>query len=57
MLAVIVYAILGVNDRGIDARRLARESGGHYAVRLCSGGRTGIYAAAGRPGGGVPRRS
>ncbi|SUG14107.1 NADH dehydrogenase I chain J [Salmonella enterica subsp. arizonae] len=58
MLAVIVYAILGVNDPRYRRYVDQRESGGHYAVRaLCSGGRTGVDAAAGRPGGGVPRRS
>ena len=58
MLVVIVYAILGLNDQGIDGTPISAKSSGYYAVRaLRTGGGTGFYAAARGSGCGLPRRS
>ncbi len=57
MLVVIVYAILGVNDQGIEVRQSVLKQ---WVLR-CSGltywRGTGFYAAARGSGCGLPRRS
>ncbi|VEB86631.1 NADH dehydrogenase subunit J [Citrobacter koseri] len=58
MLVVIVYAILGVNDQGIDGTPISAKAVGISLFGpYVSGGRTGLYAAAGRSGCRLPRRS
>jgi NADH-quinone oxidoreductase subunit J len=57
MLVVIVYAILGVNDQGIDGTPISAKAVGITVRALRTGGGTGFYAAARRSGCGLPRRS
>ncbi|STI16776.1 NADH-quinone oxidoreductase chain J [Escherichia coli] len=57
MLVVIVYAILGVNDQGIDGTPISAKQWVLRCSALRTGGGTGFYAAARGSGCGLPRRS
>jgi NADH-quinone oxidoreductase subunit J len=54
LLGVMIYAISGVNDQGIEGTPLARKRWVSRCSAIRSGGRTGVNAAAGGSGGRLP---